>query len=179
MKYKFALMVILIFSLNSCGIYFKYVKTEQINPVKLYNKNVGIVDIDVPVYLMEKSFTLKENLYNDLYSVLKRNKIRVVNIRRLKNEEVNNKLYKNDLYNWFFRSDSFKSGKREMEFDLTNIEYLMEVKILKFEAGTTLNNSWIKMVINIYNKDKFELVNIIKFEGFYKYIKKEMYRTLK
>ncbi len=179
MKIKFIIIFIILASLSNCGIYFKYVKTKQISPIKLYNQNTGIIDIDIPVYLMEKSVTLKENLYNDITTVLKKNKINIRSIRKLQNEEIDTKLFKNDLYNWFFRSDSFKSDKINAEFDLSNVDYLLGIEVLKFESGTTLNNSWIKMVINIYKKDKMELKNIITYEGFYKYVKQEMYKTLR
>ena len=176
---KLLYVIIIATMFSNCGIYFKYVKTSESNKISLKNKNIGIIDINIPVYLVEKTYNLKSILYNDILTILKNNDVNIYDIRKLKNETKENIIYKNDIYNWFFRSDSNTQNIVKEEFNLENVDYLINIDVLKYEKGTMLNNSWIKLSLRIYNKNDLKLIDIISFEGFYKYVKEEMKKVLK
>jgi len=145
-----------------------YAKINDSNKLPLSNKKIAILGINLPVDVIEQNSALKLILKNDLIKFLSAQNAQIYKLQIPQEKNSETKIYNNDLYDWFFRSDSFLLESTKSKIDVSSLDYVVELNIFNYEKGMTKDNDWIEFAILFYSTQDKKLVKKISGKGFYK-----------
>lgn len=151
----------------SCGSFLPYAKINSSNNLSLSNKKIAILGMNLPVDVREQNSALKLILDNDLIKFLSAQNAQIYKLQIPEEKNIETKIYKNDLYNWFFRSDSFLLETTKSKIDVSTLDYVVEVNIFNYKKGMIRDNDWIEFAILFYSTQDKKLVKKISGKGFY------------
>jgi len=145
-----------------------YAKINDSNKLPLSNKKIAILGINLPVDVIEQNSALKLILVNDLMKFLSVQNAQIYKLQIPQEKNSETKIYNNDLYDWFFSSDSFLLESTKSKIDVSTLDYVVELNIFNYEKGMTKDNDWIEFSILFYSTQDKKLVKKISGKGFYK-----------
>ena len=77
------------------------------------------------------------------------------------------KIVKNDLFNWFFKSESYSRETSQESLQLDALDYVVTLSLLEYRRGTRRDNAWVRFALRIHDVETRELIDLVGVEGFY------------
>lgn len=172
------LLLTLLLSLGGCAA-FRYARVEPL-PLPdgaaagaprglelVRGRRVALVAITLPVDVEEQLVGVQARFEEDLIRALHAHGGIVTRpgppVRRVRERRI----VENELYGWFFKSDSVARERLEERFDPAGLDLLAYVSVLELRRGTIRASSWVRLNIQLHDASTRQLVELVVADGFW------------
>lgn len=172
------LALTLLISLGGCAA-FQYARVEPL-PLPagapadaprglevVRGKRVGLVAITLPVDVEEQLVGVQARFEEDLIRALHAHGGIVTRpgppVRRVRERRI----VENELYGWFFKSDSAAKERLVERIDPGALDLLAFVDVLQLRRGTVRASSWVELNVQLHEASTGRLVELVDADGFW------------
>jgi hypothetical protein len=171
------LLIVLPFMVSACGL-TDYARIRSSPPAagaasgptgldRLAGKRVALLGLRIPPDLHEQLPGLDLWMEADLLRVLQLRSAAVVRPVEPVRRVAEKRIVENDLFNWFFKSDSQLRDQLEERVTLDGVELVVIASLLRFEPGPVRGSSWIRLDLQLYDPVARTLLGVVEAEGFW------------
>lgn len=168
--YLFIFLVVAFIIFESCKSHINYIETKKQGMApKKYSRIFIIPEIFNEPEDIRENFS--DHIIHEIISSLKKKQYLVVNIKNPISVKESKRTEPVDEFQWFFKSGNYTASKKTYQYDWEKTDYYLQIKIMDYQKGFSLDSDFLEMSIYIYKVEDKNLVYSVQYYGFYDSIK--------